>query len=93
MRKLLLRGFTPLLLLSIAVGDDVYRKPPREILAVLNAPTTPEAVVSPAGTEMLLIERILYPRISDLAQPMLRIAGVRINPKNNALTIPFCIVP
>ncbi len=83
MRKTVLCGLVPLLLLGLALGDDVYRKPPREILDVLNAPPTPEAVVSPSGTDVLLIERILYPPISDLAQPMLRLAGVRINPKNN----------
>ncbi len=83
MRKTLLKGLLVLLPLSFAVADEPYRKPPAEILRVLDAPTPPEAVVSPTGSEMLLLERILYPPISDLAQPMLRIAGVRINPKNN----------
>ncbi len=83
MRRIVLGGLAPLLLLSLAFGDDVYRKPPREILDVLNAPPTPEAFVSPSGAEVLLGERILYPPISDLAQPMLRLAGLRINAKNN----------
>ncbi len=83
MRKIMLCGILPLLLINVAFADDVYRKPPAEVLKVLNAPPPPDAVVNPPGTEMLLIERILYPPISDLAQPMLRLAGVRINPRNN----------
>ncbi len=83
MRRIVFAGVAPLLLLSLAFGDDVYHKPPREILDILNAPPTPEAFVSPSGAEVLLGERILYPPISDLAQPMLRLAGLRINAKNN----------
>src|SRR5579875_667961 len=66
-----------------AAADEPYRKPPAEIMRVLSAPIPPDAIVSPDGTRMLLTERILYPPISELAQPMLRLAGVRINPKNN----------
>lgn len=87
MRRIAVRLIAPvlgaLLVVASAFADDVYQKPPREILDVLNAPPTPEAVVSPTGGDVLFIERILYPPISDLAQPMLRLAGLRINPKNN----------
>ncbi len=83
MRHTVLYALISLFTASFILADDVYRKPPQEIVDVLNAPPTPEAVVSPANTQVLLIERILYPPISDLAQPMLRLAGVRINPSNN----------
>lgn len=83
MRKTIFAGLILLVPLGLSVADEPYRKPPAEILRVLDAPTPPEAVVNPSGTQMLLVERILYPPISDLAQPMLRLAGVRINPKNN----------
>jgi dipeptidyl aminopeptidase/acylaminoacyl peptidase len=33
---------------------------------------------------MVLAQPIIYPAISDLAEPMLRLAGVRINPRTNA---------
>ncbi|HZS56997.1 MAG TPA: prolyl oligopeptidase family serine peptidase [Bryobacteraceae bacterium] len=82
MRRFFVTGLL-LVPLSLAVADEPYHKPPSEILRVLDAPTPPEAIVNPGGSAMLLIERILYPPISDLAQPMLRLAGVRINPKNN----------
>ncbi len=83
MRKIFVLVAVGLLGLAVSFADEAYHKPPQEILKVLNAPTTPEAVVNPAGTEVLFIERILYPPVADLAQPMLRLAGVRINPKNN----------
>ena len=75
-----------LLFIAFAAGtfaDEAYRQPPPEILHILNAPPTPEAMVSPAGTETLLVERILYPPVAELARPMLRIAGLRIDPGNN----------
>jgi len=72
-----------LLLPLLAFGDELYQKPPQPILDVLNAPETPRAFVSPAYTHVLLAEPLRYPPISDVAAPMLRLAGVRINPRNN----------
>ena len=83
MRKLFVKGLIVLLPLTLALPDEPYRQPSPEILRVLNAPTPPEAFVDTTGKQMLLAERILYPPVSNLAQPMLRLAGVRINPKNN----------
>jgi dipeptidyl aminopeptidase/acylaminoacyl peptidase len=84
MFRILVRGAVPLAFAALlARADEPYQKPPAEITRVLSAPTPPEAVVSPDGTRMLLAERILYPPVAELAQPMLRLAGVRINPKNN----------
>lgn len=60
-----------------------YEKPPQTILGVLNAPVTPLVSLSPTRDMALLYIPILYPPIADLAQPMLRLAGVRINPANN----------
>lgn len=75
--------FGAFLFLAAAWGDEPYHKAPGDILKVLNAPPTPEAVVSPSGTTMVLAERILYPPIAELARPTLRIAGLRIDPENN----------
>ena len=60
-----------------------YNKPPQAILDVLDAPATPLVSLSPARDAALLCTLMLYPPIADLAQPMLRLAGVRINPANN----------
>ncbi len=83
MRKLFVGTIGFFALLASLSADDVYKKPPAEILNILHAPPTPEAVVSPAGDRILFVERILYPPIAELAQPMLRLAGLRINPANN----------
>ena len=60
-----------------------YRRPPQEITDVLNAQPTPSVSLSPTREYLLLIERSSYPPIEDLAAPMLRLAGYRINPLTN----------
>jgi dipeptidyl aminopeptidase/acylaminoacyl peptidase len=83
MLKAVLSGLLPLLLALELLAEDTYRKPSREILDVLNAPPTPDVIVNPSGTEALLVERILYPPVADLARPMARLAGFRIDTRNN----------
>ena len=51
---------------------------------VLNAPVTPLTSVSPAKDKIALLEPLRYPPISELAEPMLRLAGLRINPRTTA---------
>jgi dipeptidyl aminopeptidase/acylaminoacyl peptidase len=68
---------------TLAQSTSGYRKPSQAVLDVLNAPPTPNATVSPARDYMLLIDFLRYPPISELAQPMLRLAGVRVNPNTN----------
>ena len=60
-----------------------YQKPPKAILDVLNAPLTPQASISPSRDAVLLYTPELYPPIADVAQPFLRIAGVRIDAATN----------
>ncbi|HZH91294.1 MAG TPA: prolyl oligopeptidase family serine peptidase [Pyrinomonadaceae bacterium] len=72
-----------LLLLACGVAGQGYRKPPQGVLDVLNSPVTPLISISPARDQMLLATGVRYPPISDLAQPMLRLAGYRINPNTN----------
>ena len=60
-----------------------YQKAPQPIHELLNAPPTPLVQVSPDGQWLLAADRLANPPISDLAQPMLRIAGLRINPSTN----------
>ncbi len=80
MKKLSLLIF--MLLLTGSVFAQ-YQKPPKEIEDILNAPVTPTTSVSPAKDKILLAEPLRYPPISELAQPMLRLAGERINPNTN----------
>ncbi len=69
---------------SLSAAQTGYQKPPKAILDVLSAPEISTASVSPARDVVLLVEPVRYPPIADLAQPMLRLAGLRINPANNA---------
>ncbi len=72
-----------LLLPAVAFSQGSYKQPPKEILDVLNAPLAPTTSVSPARDRIALFEPLRYPPISELAQPMLRIAGTRVNPITN----------
>src|SRR5947209_8528511 len=73
------------LLLADAAGSEPqgYRKPPKEILDILDAPPTPLVSVSPTRDRLVLVQGVRYPPVADLAQPMLRLAGLRINPQTN----------
>ncbi len=78
-------GLALTLVLTAAMGwaQQPYQKPPKAIEDVLNAPQTPSASVSPARDVVILTTPASYPTIADLAQPMLRLAGLRINPNTN----------
>ena len=60
-----------------------YQKAPQPISDILNARPTPLVQLSPDGKWLLSADRLANPPVSDLAQPMLRIAGLRINPATN----------
>src|SRR5450759_3161839 len=66
-------------------GATPYRKPPQAVLDVLNSPPTPTLAISPTRHFAMQGQPVRYPPIAELAQPMLRIAGMRINPKTNGL--------
>lgn len=78
-------GLAALLLVAAAEAQPTYLRPPREIRQVLDAPATPVALPSPTGDATLLARVLYYPPISDLSEPLLRLAGVRINPRNNGV--------
>src|SRR5438128_5534403 len=63
--------------------ETPYMKPPQAILDVLNAPEPPQVSVSPTRDVMLMSSQLRYPPIADVAAPMLRLAGSRIDPATN----------
>lgn len=73
----------------LATAETAYRKPPKAIQDVLDAPLTPSMSISPSKTHVLLAEPLRYPPIADLAEPVLRIAGLRISPKTNGPHTPL----
>jgi len=60
-----------------------YLMPPKDVIAAFDAPPLPQAILSPTRQVMALTWRKAYPTIAELSQPMLRLAGARINPRNN----------
>ena len=81
------RIFSIVLMLTATVGtfaQGSYKQPSKEIMDVLNAPAIPVSSVSPTKDRIALLTPLRYPPISELSQPMLRIAGLRINPNTNA---------
>jgi dipeptidyl aminopeptidase/acylaminoacyl peptidase len=60
-----------------------YLLPPKAIVDILDAPPPPTVEVSPSRDVVAVLERSSMPTIAELAQPMHRIAGIRINPRTN----------
>lgn len=69
--------------LSIAQTPPTYQMPPPEIARLVDAPATPGVSLSPDRSALLLLEQPGYPPIDEVAQPELRLAGIRINPRTN----------
>src|SRR5271165_44517 len=61
-----------------------YNLPPKNILDVMRAPLPPRPVVSPTRDSILLVSWQEYPSIARVATPFLRLAGVRVEPKNHS---------
>lgn len=73
-----------LITVQVGLAQDGYKKPPKEVLDILNAPVTPGISVSPTRDNIILTTGLRYPPLADLSQPMLRLAGRRINPAVNS---------
>ena len=58
-----------------------YDKPPPRVLAVMHAPSPPQPYVSPTRDTILLVSWVQYPPISQVAEPILKLAGVRVEPR------------
>ncbi len=64
-------------------GSDGYQTPPSPIAQILDAPPTPSTSIDPTRRTMALFGRSNLPPIAELAEPMLKLGGYRINPRNN----------
>ena len=91
MKMRLMRHVAPTVLMLFATpalaqtagGALTYQQPPAPIADILDARPTPGASVSPDQKTLVLFQRSNLPTIAELAEPMLRLAGYRINPRNN----------
>jgi dipeptidyl aminopeptidase/acylaminoacyl peptidase len=69
--------------LKVFAQDAIeYKTPPKEISDLVMAKPTPTVSIDSRGNWMLLMEHTSLPEVEELAQPELRIAGLRINPNN-----------
>ena len=58
-----------------------YDKPPPNVLEVLHAPNPPSPVISPTRDKILLVSNVRYPAMTQVAEPFLKLAGVRVEPR------------
>lgn len=75
---------------SLAAADGAERQPvtgwqspPEDVLEVLHAPQLPQVWTAPGGGHLLLADPVLYPPLAELAGPMHKLAGMRVNPELN----------
>ncbi len=86
------KTFKSLLLAALAIcasslfasAQSGYNLPPKNILDVMQAPAPPTPSVSPTHDAILLITWQDYPSIARVATPFLRLAGVRVEPRNHS---------
>jgi dipeptidyl aminopeptidase/acylaminoacyl peptidase len=87
MRKLFFLLSALFLMNGLTAQDNKgYQLPPKDIADLLLAKPTPAISTDHKGEWMLLIGRNSYPSVGELAQPELRIAGLRFNPDNFSLS-------
>ncbi|MBU8871449.1 MAG: prolyl oligopeptidase family serine peptidase [Gemmatimonadales bacterium] len=68
---------------AVAEENFGYQMPPQVLADIMDAPPTPGVFLSPDKEWLLLVERPGLPSIEEVAQPELRLAGLRINPRSN----------
>ena len=84
-----IRTFLLVCIASLCAGSvsaqTPYKLPPKDVVAILDAPPPPLRELSPTREALLQVEVQANPSIEVVAQPILRIAGLRINPRLGAL--------
>ncbi|WP_297512584.1 prolyl oligopeptidase family serine peptidase [uncultured Caulobacter sp.] len=66
-----------------ALAADGYQTPPAPIAQILDAPQTPTVSVGPDHKVLAQFGRENLPSIAAVSEPILRLAGYRINPRAN----------
>jgi len=57
-----------------------WQTPPEEVIEVLYAPQLPRVWTAPTGEHLLLASPVIYPTLAEMAAPMHKLAGIRVNP-------------
>jgi len=58
-----------------------YDKPPEYVVDVLHAPAPPRPILSPSRASALLVSWVEFPPMMQVAEPFLKLAGVRVEPR------------
>ncbi|RDI97785.1 S9 family peptidase [Dyella solisilvae] len=80
-RALLFVGLLSLLPAALQAG---YNQPPEPLLGVMHAPLPAIPMLDPTRQRMLLVEQSQYPSIERVAEPYVKLAGLRIEPRNHS---------
>ena len=71
-------------LLAQSPDQPRYLLPPPQIVATFDKPPLPQVIVGPTRQQLAVTMRKGNPTLAELARPTLRLAGSRVDPKNNA---------
>ncbi|MBC7651855.1 MAG: S9 family peptidase [Deinococcales bacterium] len=85
-RKLMVVGSVLFATIIHAQEAVTYQTPPKDMSDLLLAKPTPAVSIDGKAEWLLLSVRNSYPSVEELAMPEFRIAGLRINPNNYALS-------
>ena len=72
---------SPLFLFS---QNNTYKQPPADVTSIVLAKPTPAVSINPVRDAIMLTDYNPNPGIATLAQPFLKLAGIRINPELNS---------
>jgi dipeptidyl aminopeptidase/acylaminoacyl peptidase len=69
--------------IAAAQTDVPYQKPPKEILALADVAQPPRMITDRHNRYMAFLTRPNYKTLQELAEPELKLAGIRVNPQNH----------
>lgn len=74
-------GLALALACSLPVAQAQYARPPEPLLSVMRAPVPAQPMLDPTGHRLLMVQPANDPPIARLAEPYVKLAGVRIEPR------------
>lgn len=78
----LLLTLTILLHTMIGMTQTDYQLPPKEIMELADVKSPSATLISKNNKYLLMVDRSLYKTLEELAEPEVKLAGLRINPEN-----------
>ncbi len=84
LRHRLLSLAATLAALTAQAATSGYDKPPEPLLGVMHTPLPPAALADPTQHTLLMVQQAQYPSIKRVAEPYLKLAGVRVEPRTGA---------